>query len=138
MCLILDTDTWNLFLNQENEDMKPVRHWLNKKNGKFVYSPIGKIKKELEKYRKMDNLYLQYRRNGKLVIINEEVVMDKKDKLPKLRSNDPDIIALALASGVKLLVSRDNKLISDFKQIVKGKCYKTKEHKHLLRNDTCP
>ncbi len=37
MCLILDTNS--LFLDPNNEDMKPVRKWVDDKSGKIAYSP---------------------------------------------------------------------------------------------------
>lgn len=138
MCLILDTDNYGLFLAPDNEDMKPVRDWVDKKNGKITYSPVGKMKDELEKYPKMRNRFTQYRRAGKLEDFPTEAVEQEKKKLPKLRSNDPDIIALAQVSGVSLLVSSDKNLHVDFKTIVGGMIYQTKAHRHLLRKDLCP
>ena len=66
MCLILDTNRYGLFLDPNNEDMKPVRKWVDNKNGKIAYSPVGKMKDELEKYPKMRRQFEQYSRAGKL------------------------------------------------------------------------
>lgn len=64
----------------------------------------------------------------------------KNDEIKdEIKSDDPHIIALALIAGVKVLVSKDNKLIADFKgHVSRGKVYKTKSHRHLLTKDTCP
>ena len=138
MCLILDTDNYGLFLAPDNEDMKPVRDWVGDKNGKIAYSPVGKMKDELERYPKMRSRFTQYRRAGKLKDFSREAVEQKKKGLPKLRSNDPDIIALAQISGVSVLVSSDTDLHADFKSIVGGSIYQTQRHKHLLKKDLCP
>lgn len=138
MCLILDTDNYGLFLAPDNEDMKPVRDWIDNKNGKIAYSPVGKMKNELERYPKMRNRFTQYRRAGRLKDFSREDVEQEKKKLPKLRSNDPDIIALAQVSGVNVLVSSDTNLHADFKAIIGGSIYQTRQHTHLLKKDLCP
>ena len=138
MCLILDTNRYGLFLDPNNEDMEPVREWIDKKNGKIAYAPIGKMRDELEKYPKMRRQFEQYRRADKLKNIPVEIIEERKNRLPPLRSDDPDIIALAQVSEVKLLISDDENLHADFKTIVRGKIYQTRSHKRLLRNDLCP
>ena len=138
MCLILDTDNYGLFLAPDNEDMKPVRDWIDNKNGKIAYSPVGKMKNELERSPRVRNRFTQYRRAGKLKDFPMEAVEQEKKRLPKLRSNDPDILALAQVSGVRVLVSSDTDLHADFKSIVGGNIYQTQRHKHLLKKDLCP
>ena len=118
--------------------MESVRNWVDKKNGKIAYSPVGKMKDELEKYPKMRRQFEQYSRAGKLKNLSFEAVEQRKKNLPSLRSDDPDIIALAQVSGVSLLVSSDKNLHVDFKTIVGGMIYQTKAHRHLLRKDLCP
>ncbi len=44
MCVILDTNTFGRFRNPEDEDLEPVRKWLNQKNGKIAYSNTEKFK----------------------------------------------------------------------------------------------
>lgn len=73
-----------------------------------------------------------------IYFIPVEAVEQKKEKLLGLHSDDPYIIALAQVSMVRLLVSRDKKLYADFKEIAKGNICENKNHKHLLRQDTCP
>ena len=118
--------------------MKPVRDWINKKNGKIVYSPTKKLQDELDRHQKMKRRFSEYRKAGRLRIIDKEKVNEIESKLTGLSSNDKHIIALAIVSGVKLLVGGDKDLRDDFKKIVRGKIYKGKRHKHLLRQDTCP
>ena len=72
---------------------------------------------------------------------------DVEEKVTELTgmiaSNDAHIIALAIVSGVKVLVSYregDRDLFADFKnrQLVGGKVYTRKSHEHMLTKDTCP
>lgn len=82
----------------------------------------------------------QLHRRDKLRLVKEQDVHKKVNEVKDIiRSNDPHIIALALIAQVKVLISKDNNLIRDFKEHVpQGKAYKTKSHKHLLTKDTCP
>lgn len=138
MCLILDTNMYGLFLASDNEDMNPVRDWIDNKTGKIAHSPTGKMKDELDKYPKMRKRFKEYSRAGKLKTFPREDVEREKNRLPPLQSDDPDIIALARVSGVRLLVSGDENLHADFKQIVGGSIYQTRQHTHLLKRDICP
>lgn len=139
MCIILDTNLYRDFINENNEDMKPVRVWMNHKGGKIAYSPVGKIKQELESYPKMKEKFEIYNEAGKLKVFPKEKVEREKKRLKGLTSDDPDIIALAKISNVKVLATKDKKLHTDFKEIIdKGKIYQNKDHEHLLEKDTCP
>ena len=83
--------------------------------------------------------FMTYRKAGKLKRIEPVHVEKEKQALSKLKlkSDDPDIIALAQASKVKLLVSGDKKLHADFKEIIKGKVYQKKAHERLLTKNLC-
>ncbi len=140
MCLILDANIFSAFLDPKNDDMKPVRDWLHKM-GNIVYSPTETLEKELNKSLKMVNYFKFLSGSGQLTRIPKKKVEDTEISLKKekeLKSNDAHIIALALVSGAKLLVSGDEDLHTDFKKIVKGKIYQNKNHKKLLTKNTCP
>ena len=80
----------------------------------------------------------QGRQEGNVKIDSKQTVDYKKENLPQLKSDDPDLIALALVSETKLLVSGDKDFHRDFKSIARGKVYqKKKKHLHLLENLTC-
>lgn len=141
MCLILDANKFNDFLNDDNPDMDPVRNWIHRRNGKLAYAHTEKIRDELAKYQPMEKRIFDYRRAGLLKIVRTADVEKREKELNdpnSLSSNDSHIIALALVAGVKLLVSGDKDLHRDFKEIVGGKVYQNKGHKRLLRRDTCP
>ena len=138
MCVILDTNMYGRFLNQQDVDMEPVRNWM-KKHGKIVYSPTSKMKEELGKFSKMGNKFREYSRAGKLKLIdkNEVDTTARKLDLDGLRSNDSHIVALAMCGNVKVLISEDIALHRDFKK-TGGKVYQYKNQKRLLGKDTCP
>ena len=137
MCLILDANKFSDYINPDSEDMEPVRRWM-KRSGKMVYSPTEKLKQELDRHDQMRQQLDRYREDGSLRQYPVQEVEMVKTKLPRLQSDDPDIIALACVAGVKLLVSGDTDLHADFKSVVGGKVYQTSKHSRLLRRDTCP
>ena len=143
MCLILDTNKFSDFLKCDNNDMRPVHDWLSTKNGKLVYTNYETFAIELNNAPKMKEWFTKRRRSNKIKLINAQEVMQQEKLLKNVhvKSNDQHIIALARASGAKVLISDDQSLCDDFtnrKLIAGGKIYKNQTHKHLLKNDTCP
>ena len=136
MCIIIDANKIGEFLDANNDDMEPVRVWLSQ-FGKIVYSVSGSSKEEREQYQSFPHKFREYSRANKLVRVNPSDVEEEIKNLPELKSNDQHIVALAKLKNVKVLVSGDKKLHDDFKEIVGGKIYQTKEHKHLLTSDLC-
>ena len=136
MCIIIDANKIGKFLDVDNDDMEPVREWLSQ-SGKIVYSVSGNSKEERQQYQSFPHKFLEYSRANKLIRVNSSDVDKEIKNLPKLKSNDQHIVALAILKNVKVLVSGDQKLHEDFKEIAGGKVYQTKEHKHLLTPDLC-
>ena len=139
MCIILDANCIGDFNNSANEDMKPVRQWLESRNGKIVYSDTEKFRSEWNAGGGYQ-LRRQLQRRNKLKLVSIQDVEEKENELSgEIASDDEHIIALAVIAEVKVLVSNDKKLIRDFKDhVTQGKVYQTKGHKRLLRKDTCP
>ena len=143
MCVIVDTNTFHKFKKPDDEDMEPVWTWLEKRGGKIAYSDTEKLEKEWNKGG-MRDLRDQLRQAGKLKIVSPQDVEEKANELEgEIASNDAHIIALALITGVKVLVSYpegDGDLFEDFKnrQLVGGKVYTRKAHVRMLTKDTCP
>lgn len=139
MCVILDTNCIGKFIKGTNEDIKPVRHWVYRKNGKIVYAATEKFRAEW-KGSKTRELMRELQRRNKFIEVPAQDVAERENELKEIiKSDDEHIIALALVAEVKVLISDDNKLIADFKEhVVQGRVYKTKQHEHLLRKDTCP
>jgi len=140
MCLILDANKYGDFMNKDNEDMKPVRMWIegNGGKGKLVYSPTDKFEQELKCFRKMRDKLLYYQTRGKVKLVRKEKVEAEQAKLTGLKSNDRHVIALARVAKVDLLVSNDRDLHEDFKIFCNGRIYQNRSHRHLLTPDLCP
>lgn len=127
-------------MDPANHDMKPVRDWLEKKNGKIAYSDTHKFKQEW-KGRVKTFMLNELIFADKLKIVNRQRVEAEISKLKStgtLKSNDEHIIALAIVTEVKVLISEDRELRDDFKKLVGGKIYQQASHKHLLRRLKCP
>ena len=144
MCIIVDTNTFHKFKNPDDEDMEPVWTWLEKRDGKIAYSDIEKLEEKWDNGG-MQNLRNRLRQRGKLKIVSPRDVQEKANELKdEIASNDEHIIALAIVSGVKVLVSYregNSDLFTDFKnrQLVGGKVYTRKAHaRRMLTKDTCP
>ena len=93
----------------------------------------------------MGPLTLELRRAGQLKIVPEDagVAEMEQELIDEIKSDDAHIIALAIIAGVKVLVSYtegDKALFNNFKDknLVGGKIYTKKSHKHLLKTDLCP
>ncbi len=130
MCVVIDADIFNRFLDPNDDDMEPLRDWV-KNRGKIVYTNFGQYWTELLNYRPMliELRNLSEAGKAKMKELDEH----------SLISNDLHILALALADNVKILVSKDSDLHNDFKSIVKGgKIYQNKKHKNLLARHSCP
>ena len=136
MCAILDANQVGDFL-KEKENFNSLWNWVLKKKGKFIY---GGTTFNAE-YGKLFNLFKDLRQRNILKRIDEEEVNKEEEKLLKnveLKSNDAHIIALAKVADVKLLVSKDKKLRTDFEAIIGGNIYQDNSHEHLLTADICP
>ncbi len=48
MWIIWDVNSFSNFRNTTDEDMEPVRNWLESENGKIVYSSTEKFRSEWE------------------------------------------------------------------------------------------
>ncbi|MBC6415797.1 MAG: PIN domain-containing protein [Bdellovibrionales bacterium] len=139
MCLILDNNQWGDFL-EKKDDIIPIHDWLEKKNGKLIYSNHEKFKELSKKYK---NSLETYRQAGKAKLVLKEEVEEEIKKIRKsqyiMKSNDDHILGLAKAGNIKVLCSKDKNLHKDFTTMIPhGKIYQTKNHKHLLVEDLCP
>ena len=141
MCIILDADFFHKVKNPVDQDMRPVRNWLQKKNGNIVYSNTDKFKKEWKKPG-MEEQLRTWTQARKLKLVDRQEVQEKENELKgKIASNDEHVIALAIIANTKILVSGgDKKLHEDFKnsELVGGKVYQQAKHSHLLTENTCP
>ena len=147
MCIIIDANKMSVFLSEPpNEDVAPIHDWLSDKNkmGKIVYATGGKFDDEIGR-RARERLTVYYR-SGRAIRIDADAQDFRRDEsslAPKIRSDDPHVLALARASGARRLYTDDAKLMDDFtdKRFIdgpRGKVYKYAKHaKTLLTKKTC-
>lgn len=140
--MIVDASRLGLFLAEPvHEDSVPIRKWLDKQGGRIVYSTAGKFSKEV--VGKARTKLEAYYRAGKAVYVPlERFEEDVNTLAPQILSDDPHVIALARATGVRLLYTGDGALANDFKdkRVIdrpRGKVYSRAGNAHLLTRSAC-
>lgn len=121
MCMVTIVDAnvlWKMApaSNKAEKQDFELCSWIDRGHGVLAYSTKGKYYKELSHSTKIWNLFEEYRRAQKAMLIDKSEIEIAEGKLRSMtiRSNDKHILALALASDALLLCSNDNKLKIDF------------------------
>ena len=144
MCIIVDANKLGTFLaDPADDDSRPIHEWLDRGVGSIVYSTGGRFAKEIRGRAKtrLEN----YVRAGRAKLIPGSLFADDERGLearPDLRSDDPHVLALAKAAGVRLLYTADRNLISDFKDRnfidrPRGRVYSGARNANLLTDSVC-
>ena len=144
MCIIVDTNKLGAFLaDPPDDDSRPIHKWLDRGVGSIVYSTGGRFAKEIQDRAKtkLEN----YVRAGRAKLIPGNLFAGDERNLnarADLRSDDPHVLALARAAGVRLLYTADRNLISDFKDRSfidrpRGKVYSGVRNANLLTGSVC-
>ena len=141
MCLIIDADV-STALQPPSADAQPIVNAIEERKVTLVLG--GKNTKELYKTKAVGRWLVGLVRANLVRTIPVAEVETEERKLPALgtrKSNDPHVIALARASGARLLFSKDKNLAHDFKNRTfldpVGSVYKTRAHTHLLDAAIC-
>ena len=142
MCMIIDANRLGRFLaDPVHEDAAPIRDWLDRRGGRIVYSTGGKFAREVG--RGLRNKLADYARAGKAVLVPPDRFEDDEISLqPIIRSDDPHVLALARATGVRLLYTGDGDLSDDFKDggfinQPRGSVYSRASNANLLTRSVC-
>ena len=144
MCIIVDTNKLGDFLaDPVSEDSRPIHDWLKRGKGSIVYSTDGRFAAEI-RGRARARL-ADYVRAGRATLIPGSRFSDDERNLKtraNLRSDDPHVLALARAAGVRLLYTADHDLISDFtdKRVIdrpRGRVYSGARNAALLTGSAC-
>ena len=145
MCIIVDANRiGGLLGDPPDKDSAPVRSWIESGRGRIVYSTGGQFANEIGGKAKLK--LQEYVRAGSARLVPHADLAEMEERLrsnQSLRSNDPHVIALARASGARLLFSGDRNLIRDFTspQIIskpRGKVYSGAGNAGLLKRIRCP
>ena len=156
MCGILDSCQFHDFLDPNNEDGRAFREWAETR-GSLVYpgndrltdvpknvaEQVGKLAQEFSRNPKMADYFAALHDKGQAHRINLSAVAQRYPETAGAESNDRHILALALASGARLIFTSDESLMRDFKNpdIIRrprGSVYQRKrDHEDLLRRNVC-
>lgn len=146
--MIVDTNRMGRFLAEPpDSDARPVHEWIRRK-GRLVFTTGGKFGLELgDDARKQ---LAGYARRGMAKRVDHDELRNDEGQLVeagKLRSDDAHVLALAWASGARLLYTGDRDLIEDFIEDFKnpgiirnprGKVYSGVKNRKLLNQLACP
>ena len=144
MCIIVDADRIGRFLRDPtDDDSEPIRRWIDRGGGVVVYATEERFRKEIVRSAK-DRL-AEYVRAGKARHIAIERFGEDVKELRhsgRLRSNDAHVLALARASGARLLYTGDTSLMDDFRDKAlidkpRGRIYSGAANRNLLTRSTC-
>lgn len=95
-----------------------LRRWISHGNGVVVYSSDNtKYAVELKKYSEVKALLVDYSQRGLAIEMDSRPIQAALDQIPDRpvrRSNDPHVLALAVASEATVLFSCDSNLRQDF------------------------
>ena len=114
MCIIIDANVAGE-LPGPSADAKPVVDWIEGGSGRLVIG--GRNTVELDAHRGVRRWLIGLLQSGRARSVSAEIVQTKERELlasGRHRSDDPHMLALALASGARLLFSRDRDLHHDF------------------------
>jgi PIN domain-containing protein len=142
MCIIIDASVGSLF-SPLSEDAKPVADWLEKGQGRIVIG--GRNTEELLRLGYLRRWLAGLQRAGRVRVIDSETVLAEENTVTNLGhcvSNDAHIVALARASGARLVFTRDIDLHADLRNLAlvstpRSRIYQVARHRHLLRDVAC-
>ena len=144
MCVIVDVNiAGHLFGDgegQQSEAGKRALNWLNKGN-KVVVG--GKQLREMSRHGKLRGWLQTVQQKGRVVRVSDDRIDDaaKQIREEKPESDDPHILALAAATGTKMLLTDDQALGRDFRRIIKGNVFSSgmdrQQRDRVFRHNTC-
>lgn len=144
MCIIVDANVAHRIVAAPmHEDARQIVDWIDRGDGRLVIG--GKLTEELSQNGSVTR-WLRTRIQAGLVRQIPVVVIAAKERhlsaLKVCLSDDVHVLALALASGCRLIYTADGLLRRDFKnkRIIgspRGKVYTSMANKNLLNSRTC-
>lgn len=123
MCVvaIVDTDSISVLVSKRSPGDDLFLSWIRSRHGLLAIPTSGKYFTEVRKNKLLMELLGRYEQGGQLrkistdELVAADIQMEHHKKQKTLRSNDPHILSLALASNARVLCSGDGDLCSDFK-----------------------
>lgn len=141
MCIIIDADVSHQ-ISPPTDAARPVIDWVLSGRGRVVTG--GRNARELGRNGTLARWLVTLKRAGRLREIDTAKIDAELVVVGQIGcvSNDPHIIALARASGSRLVFSNDAALHQDIRNpslLAKPRAhiYQNESHRRLLRNDAC-
>ena len=147
MCGVVDNDVaFEVFGDRQTEAGRGFRNWLDRRGGLLAVG--GDLLDELTANGRFREWYARNVQSGLILQISRARIAPIQRRLEQddqCRSNDKHVLALAIASGARLLFTNDNLLMNDFRNrnIVpapRGRIFTTRDrkdfrpaHRQLLR-----
>ena len=145
MCLIIDANVAaRVFAGPCDADFSPIWDWIEDRDGKLVFG--GRHAEELRRVGHVSRRLKELWRAGRALRVPTERIDQEEQQVKAIdgrKSDDPHVLALARASGARVLCTDDADLQADFKNLnmvprPKGKIYKNRGHRALLgHNQVC-
>jgi len=140
--MIIDANRLGRFLSEPPDiDAQPIRKWLEQRGGRLIYCTDGAFKTEIGQSARTK--LRQLAQSGCAVLVENSRVEENLARLPEqIRSDDKHVLALAVASGARLLYTGDQKLMADFKDKAiidgpRGKIYSGAKNATMLTRSAC-
>ena len=143
MCLIIDNNVASqVLVDREHPDFSPIYRSIESRRTILIHG--GQLTKEYSGNRRVMEALEELDRIGAARRISDTKIGPELSFVHdsgRCISDDPHIIALARASGARVLCSLDRDLATDFKNprllSPKGKVYKRREHARRLLATAC-
>ena len=145
MCLILDTNRFGDALSTPVPDAyKPLLRWLTDPQGDGALVLGGtKYRAEIARHQSARRFFVEQLRAGRAIRIEDAAVDEEEKRLQAdeaCSSDDEHVIALARASGARVVCTEDQALWVDLKNKAlldspRGRVYRTADHTGLLHHD---
>jgi hypothetical protein len=148
MCVVVDANKAADFCKQERPYLTALLKWVN--SGGRIASG-GRLEIELYKVQAMKGLLVEWSRSGKLIRVSLEKIAGREALVrDQCVSNDPHVVALAIESRARIIVTEDSDLIRDLKNTqlmgARRRIYKENaanpnridRHRALLQRSDCP
>lgn len=121
MCLVIDACRFSNVFNKKDvlhADFRPILLWVTNGKGKIVFGGT-KYKKELAHASRYHRLLGELRKQGRVIEVKKSKVDTAENELlrraRKAEMNDSHLVAIVIASGCRLVCTRDKNAIENLK-----------------------
>jgi predicted nucleic acid-binding protein len=142
VCLIVDTNlAARVFAEPSEADFAPILDWLERDGCLVVGGPLAGELARIERARRYLLGLLRAGRARRIPDVQVDEERRTVEDMDLCRSNDIHVLALARASGARVVCTHDRDLQRDFRNPAilsrpRGSVYQRREHARLLRHSS--